>query len=196
MSEEACIATDVPTPDRAGSSETPSDETPPAGTYDRPPTLRRGPLIGSERRIVTGWAVAPILLAVLALAPFVVWGGATIGELVAAAIVYGGLFALATGFVAHDRMQARQCPRCTGRSRQDSGDCATCGYDVVGAPRWRCDEGHELVLAPGTCSCGRRLIRRDPPRGIGHEVRAVLKAGGWILVFLFVIGWVLQRLAG
>lgn len=159
--------------------------------------MRRGPLTGRERRVVAAWALAPIVLAALVLSPFVVWGGASLAQLLAAALVYGGLLALATGFVAQDRMQARQCPRCTSRDRTgDPGSCAACGYDLVERPRWRCDEGHEVVLDPGMCSCGRRLVRRDPPRGIRREVVAVLKAGGWILVFLMVLGFLLQRLGG
>ena len=164
---------------------------------DQPRVARRGPLTRRERRIVAGWAVAPILLAGMVLSPFVVMGEAGFPELVSAALVYGGLLALATGFVAHDRMQHRQCPRCTSRARVDEGaTCGACGYDLESRPRWRCDEGHEVVLDPGMCSCGRRLQRRDPPRGIGPEVTAVLKAGGWILVFLFGVGLLLQQVGG
>lgn len=135
------------------------------------------------------------MLAAVLLSPFVVWGEATLAELVSAALVYGGLVALASGFVAHDRMQHRQCPRCTSRARRDDGaTCGACGYDLVARPRWRCDEGHEVVLDPGMCSCGRRLQRQDPPRGIGREVTAVLKAGGWILLFLVAVAVVLQQL--
>lgn len=180
-----------PFPCQEATIVTPDELGPPAGEAS-PRQPRRGPLTPSERRIVAAWSAAPILLAALVLAPFVVLGQASVGELVVAALVYGGLVALATGFVAHDRMQGRQCPRCTGRNDRGAVECGTCGYDLEERPRWRCEERHEVTVEDGVCSCGRRLQRIAPPRGVGREVAAVIRAGGWMLAFLVAIGLVLQ----
>lgn len=162
---------------------------------DGPRRPGRGPLTTRERWLVAAWAAAPIVLAALVLAPFVATGSASVVEWAAAALVYGGLVALASGFVAHDRLQARQCPRCTARSRRGVAACPACGYDLAERPRWRCPDRHEVYVEPGMCPCGRRLVRVAPPRGIGREVAAVLRAGAWMLAFLVAVGLALQWLA-
>ncbi len=160
---------------------------------DPPRTASRAPLTGRERLWVLVASVAPILVAMAVLSPFVVLGEATGAELVAAGLVYGGLVALAAGFVAYDRLQARQCPRCTTRNPRDAERCATCDYDLAERPRWRCPEGH-VRLDPGMCDCGRRLQRVETPRGIGREVRGMLRVGAWMLAFLLIVGLVLNQI--
>lgn len=163
---------------------------------DEPRRPRRAPLTRRERWLVAAWALAPIGLVMVALSPFVVTGRATFAELVGAAIVYGGLLSLAAGFVAYDRVQARQCPRCTTRNPRKRPRCSTCDYDLVLRPRYQCDQGHAVRLDPGLCDCGRRLQRREPPRGLGRQVVAMLRAGAWMLGFLLAVGLVLQWLGG
>lgn len=161
-----------------------------------PRTASRAPLTPRERTLVLAASVAPIVLAMLVLSPFVLLGEASGAELVAAGLVYGGLLALASGFVTYDRVQARQCPRCTARNLRDATTCDDCGYDLVERPRWRCAERHAVRLDPGLCDCGRRLQRVDAPRGIGREVRGMLVVGGWMLGFLLVMGLVLNWISG
>ncbi len=161
-----------------------------------PRPARRGPLVRRERLLVLVASAAPIVLAMLVLSPFVLLGEASGAELVAAGLVYGGLLALASGFVTYDRVQARQCPRCTARSTREAAACDDCGYDLVERPRWRCAEGHAVRLDPGLCDCGRRLQPATAPRGIGREVRGMLVVGGWMLGFLLVIGLVLNWISG
>lgn len=152
----------------------------------------RGPLTGRERRLVAAWTLAPFVVALLVMSPFVLADRATFTDLVAASVVYGGLVALAAGFVAHDRLQARQCPACTARKARDATACSTCGYDLEHRPRYRCSEGHVTTLDPGLCECGRRLQPLPTPRGIGREVVGMLRVGAWMLVFLLAIGLVLH----
>lgn len=160
-----------------------------------PRSTSRAPLSRRERVWVLAATLAPIVLAMVVLSPFVALGEATVGDLVAAGLVYGGLVALAAGFVTYDRLQARQCPRCTTRNARGSTACAECGYDLAERPRWRCPEGH-VRLDPGVCDCGRRLQRVETRRGIGREVRGMLRVGAWMLAFLLVIGLVLDRIGG
>lgn len=161
-----------------------------------PRPAQRGPLTRRERLLVLAASVAPIVLALVVLAPFVVLGEATGVQWVAAGLVYGGLLALAAGFVAYDRVQARQCPRCTTRNARGDVRCTACDYDLEERPRWRCSENHVVLLDAGLCPCGRRLQRIETPRGIGREVRAVLRVGVWMLAFLLIAGLVLDRLGG
>lgn len=180
-------------PEEAGHSGGEQLAPPPGDPVPR--RARRGPLQSRERLVVAVWAAVPIVVAALVLVPFAAGGRASAGDVVVAALVYGGLLALATGFVAHDRMQVRQCPRCTSRNERGVTTCASCGYDLEGRPRWRCAQRHEVTVEPGMCSCGRRLQQVGPPRGVGPQVTAVLKAGAWMLAFLVAVGLVLQWIA-
>ncbi|MBY5163309.1 hypothetical protein [Salsipaludibacter albus] len=161
---------------------------------EEPRQPQRGPLTTRERGIVAAWSIAPIGVAMVAMSPFVLADRASFADLVAASVVYGGLVALATGFVAYDRLQARQCPACTARNPRDGVACSACGYDLARRPRYRCSENHVVTLDPGTCPCGRRLQPLPEPRGIGREVTGMLRVGGWMLVFLLAVGLVLQWL--
>lgn len=161
-----------------------------------PATVRRDRLRSSERWVVAAAAAAPVLLALVVLVPLGAVTGASAGEVVVAAAVYGGLLGLATGFVAVDRLQARQCPRCTTRNLRRARACEDCGYDLVRRPRYACSERHSIHVEPGLCACGRRLQELQVARGIGPQVRSVLRAGAWLLVFLLVVGIVLQYIAG
>lgn len=157
---------------------------------------RRARLTGSERWVVAGAALAPVALAAAVLAPIAVVTSASAGDVVGAALVYGGLLGLATGFVAVDRMQARQCPRCTTRNLRRATACEDCGYDLVRRPRYACTERHQIHLVPGLCDCGRRVRELEVARGVGPEVRLVLRAGLWMLAFLVVVGLLLNWLPG
>lgn len=161
-----------------------------------PATARRDRLGSSERWVVVGAAVAPVVLALLVLVPLGAVTGASAVEVVVAAAVYGGLLGLAAGFVAVDRLQARQCPRCTTRNLRRARACEDCGYDLVRRPRFACTERHSIHVEPGMCACGRRLQELQVARGIGPEVRFILRAGAWLLVFLLAVGIVLQYVAG
>lgn len=152
----------------------------------------RSPLTPGERRRVAVAAVLPVALAAVVLTPVAVLGAATVGEVVVAALVYGGLLGLTTAFVTYDRVQARQCPRCASRNARSAMVCRDCGYDLVEAPRFACAERHATYLEDGLCDCGRRLQRLPTARGIGPEVVWVLKAGGWLLAFLVLVGLILQ----
>jgi hypothetical protein len=161
-----------------------------SGTLSRRLTRR-------ERGLVTGAALSPVVVAVVILTPIAVVTGASPAEVVAAALVYGGLLGLAGGVVAVDRLQARQCPRCwTRRSRRREPHCAGCGYDLVAQPRYACSEACELSLEPGLCSCGRRLQELDPARGVGPQIGAMVRIGGWLLVVLLLVGAGLRLLDG
>lgn len=161
---------------------------------DQTPRTRadRSPLTTAEWRKVVIAAFLPVGLAAVALTPFAVVGAATAGEVVAAALVYGGLLGLTAAFVTYDRLQARQCPRCATRHARRATTCSACGYDLVEAPRYACAERHAVYLEDGLCDCGRRLQRMPTARGIGPEVVWVLKAGAWLLAFLVLVGLILQ----
>ncbi len=161
-----------------------------------PPALGgRDPLTGRERWVVVAAALTPVALAAVVLVPIAAATGADAADVVVAALVYGGLLGLASGFVAVDRLQARQCPRCRTRNLRGADACEDCGYDLVRRPRYACSERHEVHLSPGLCDCGRRLTEMPVARGIGPEVRFMLRAGGWLLAFLLVVGAILQYLS-
>lgn len=165
-----------------------------ADSRPSPVGVRRDRLTSRERWTVAAAAVAPVLLAVVVLVPVAIGTGATAGEVVVAAFVYGGLLGLAAGFVAVDRLQARQCPRCTTRNLKRATACEDCGYDLVRRPRYACSEGHAVHLEPGLCDCGRRLQELEVARGIGREVRFMVRAGLWLLAFLVIVGLLLRSL--
>lgn len=161
---------------------------------DTPALLQRQPLTGRERRWVVAAGMTPIVLAGLVLVPVALLGPASVLDVVVAAGVYGGLMGLAAAFVAVDRLQARQCPRC-GRRRGSSDErCQDCGYDLAEQPRFACPQRHAVYVEPGLCRCGRRLSRIAPPRGVGHEVVTMLKVGAWLLTFLVGVGVILRLL--
>lgn len=164
------------------------------GDVDASPTAipHRSPLTGHERRRAVLVGLLPIPVAAVVLAPFAVWGGASVGEVLGAAVVYGGLLGLAAGFVYVDRVHARQCPRCGTRSHRGQATCAECGYDLERRPRYVCEERHGVALEPGLCGCGRRLHELPAVRGVGREIVVMLRIGGWLLAFLLGIGLLLQ----
>jgi hypothetical protein len=167
---------------------------PARGAADGPVAVARAaPLSRAERRRTVAWALAPVVVTAVVLTPIGIVRGSSVGEIVAAAVVYGGLLGLAAGFVAVDRFQARQCPRCHARPGP-AELCAACGYDLVHRPRFACDERHQVYLDPGLCACGRRLQPAAVARGIGREVLFMLKLGGWLLALLLGIGLLLQLL--
>ncbi|MDX1621119.1 MAG: hypothetical protein R3320_09025 [Nitriliruptorales bacterium] len=159
---------------------------------ENPAVLRREPLTRAERRRVALVGLAPVGIALLVLLPLALLGSASVVEALVAAAVYGGLLGLAAGFVYVDRVQARQCPRCSRRRVRGEQTCGRCGYDLDGEPRFACSERHEVYVEPGLCRCGRRLVELDPPRGIGGEITAMLKVGAWLLAFLVGVGLILQ----
>lgn len=167
----------------------------PEGTDGRAPepaTLgHRAPLTSRQRRRAVLAGLAPIGLAALVLAPFAVTGPATLGDVIGAALVYGGLLGLAAGFVYVDRVHARQCPRCTQPGGQ-AGRCPTCGYDLETRPRFACEQRHAVYVEDGLCDCGRRLHRLPDVRGVGREITWMLKVGAWLLAFLLGMGLLLQ----
>jgi hypothetical protein len=164
-----------------------------ASRPDAPRALGPRPRLETlERRRVLGWAALPVVLAVVVLAPFAVTGRASVGDVLGAALVYGGLLGLAAGFVAVDRAHARMCPGCGTRNAAGTPRCPGCGYDLVERPRYVCEERHTVHLEPGLCACGRRLQRLPAVRGIGPEVVFVLKVGGWLLAFLVGVGLLLR----
>jgi hypothetical protein len=152
-------------------------------------------LTGRERRVVAMSAGAPILLAAVVLTPVALLTGSTAGEVAGAALVYGGLLGLAAAFVAVDRLQARQCPRCHRRNPRSESTCA-CGYDLDRRPRYACERRHAVYLEEGLCECGRRLQLLPTARGVGPEVLVVLKIGGGLLAFLLGVGLLLNVLEG
>jgi hypothetical protein len=152
-------------------------------------------LTARERRVVAVSASGPVLLAALVLAPVALMTGSTAGEVAGAALVYGGLLGLAAAFVAVDRLQARQCPRCHRRHPRSTTRC-DCGYDLERRPRYACEQRHAIYLEEGVCECGRRLQLLPTARGVGREVLMVLKIGGWLLAFLLGVGLLLNVLEG
>jgi ribosomal protein L37E len=168
---------------------------------DPPVRARRAaPLTRREKAWVAVAAVTPVALTVAILAPvaaFTALGGADVAE---AALVYGGLLGLAAGFVATDRLQARQCPRCrTRHPHRPTGRCGACGYDLDDRPRFTCSERHLAYVdddGDGRCACGRRLERLPTARGIGPQVVATLKIGAWLLAFLLAMGVLLRWFEG
>lgn len=162
----------------------------PAVAGPRPPLTRR------ERRRVASWAVAPFVLAIVVLTPFAIVGPATGGDVLGAALVYGGLLGLAAGFVAVDRTHARMCPRCGERNPRGREGCDACGYDLVERPRFACEQRHAAYLEPGLCGCGRRLQPLPTVRGVGREITFMLKVGAWLLAFLLGVGLLLQLTSG
>jgi ribosomal protein L40E len=160
---------------------------------------RSSPLTGREKRTVVLAALAPVAVAVVVLAPVAALTSITVGDVVGAAVVYGGLLGLAAGFVATDRLQARQCPRCGARHPRGDEACDTCGYDLLERPRYACEERHLVHLdrrGDGCCPCGRQLEPLPTPRGVGPQVVATLKIGGLLLVFLVTVGVVLNVVEG
>lgn len=155
---------------------------------------RHAPLTRRERKVVAAAALAPIAAAAVILLPVSLLVGASLGQMLAAALVYGGLLGLAVGFVAVDRMHAKQCPRCRQRNPKARQRCAGCDYDLVDRPRYACDQRHALYLDPGLCDCGRRLHRLPVARGLAREVVFILKLGGWLLAFLIGVGLLLRLL--
>jgi hypothetical protein len=156
---------------------------------------RRAPFTPGERRRIALAAATPVVLGLVVLTPVAVFGSATALEVVTAAVVYGGLLGLAAAFVAVDRLQSRQCPRCTTRNERGATACVECAYDVVRRPRYACAERHQVYVGPGLCDCGRRLQEQTSARGVGPEIRWMLRTGGWILAFLMAAGVVLQFLS-
>lgn len=168
-------------------------EDPPApGTPPRAVLHRRPPLTSRERRRAVLAGLVPIPVVALLLVPFAVWGPATAGDVIGAAIVYGGLLGLAAGFVYVDRVHARQCPRCGVRSPRGIATCPGCAYDLAERPRFACDQRHVVYLEPGLCDCGRRLQPLPTARGVGREITLMLKIGAWLLAFLLGMGFLLQ----
>lgn len=159
------------------------------------PVPARDRLSSHERWTVAAAVLVPVGLAVLVLTPIAVATSSSAADVVVAAIVYGGLLGLASGFVAVDRMHARQCPRCTTRNLRRATACEDCGYDLVRRPRYACTERHAVHLSPGMCDCGRRVREVEVARGVGPEVRFMLRAGGWLLAFLLAVGLVLRFVA-
>jgi ribosomal protein L40E len=167
----------------------------PAGTEGDPPRATRpAPLSSEERRWVALAAVAPIGVAALVLAPVAWWLGAGPGEVVGAAVVYGGLLGLAAAFVTVDRLQDRQCSRCRTRNPRGTEVCPWCGYDLVVRPRYTCDERHAIYLEAGSCACGLRLRELPTARGFGPQVLLILRIGGALLAFLVVVAAFIQVL--
>jgi len=157
------------------------------------PVRRAAPLSFREKRLTGLLALAPIALALAVLAPIAAVTGADAGEVVSAALVYGGLLGLAVGFVAVDRLQARQCPRCRSRPERGSEVCTACGYDLEHRPRFACEERHHTYLDDdGDCSCGRPLRPLPIVHGVGREIVFMVKLGAGLLVFLLAVGLVLQ----
>jgi hypothetical protein len=160
---------------------------------------RAAPLTRREKAWVAVAALAPVAVTVLVLSPVAALTSITAGDVVGAAVVYGGLLGLAAGFVATDRLQARQCPRCAARHERGQQRCGSCGYDLLERPRYACSERHLAYLdrrGDGRCECGRHLERLPDVRGIGPQVLATVKIGGLLLVFLVTIGIVLNLAEG
>lgn len=152
----------------------------------RGPAVMAGsaPLTPGERHRAVAAGLAPVVLGLLVLAPFGVWGEAGVAEVVAAAVVYGGLLGLASGFVYVDRVHARQCPRCSTRSPRGTERCPSCDYDLANRPRYVCGERHRVYVESGMCDCGRRLKRLEVTRGLRRELVFALRLSAWLVVFL------------
>lgn len=159
------------------------------------PVPVRDRLNATERWTVAAAALAPVALAAVVLTPIAVATSSSATDVAVAAVVYGGLVGLASGFVAVDRLQARQCPRCATRNLRRARVCEDCGYDLVRRPRYACTERHAIHLTPGLCDCGRRVHELEVARGVGPEVRFMLRAGAWLLAFLLAVGLALRFVA-
>lgn len=161
---------------------------------------RAAPLTRRERWLVAAWSFGPVVAVAVLLAPVALVTAATAGDVVGTAAMFGGLLGLAGGFVAVDRLQARQCPRCrTRHPRGATGRCGACGYDLEERPRFACPERHAVFLddgGDGRCPCGRWLEPLPTTRGVGPQVLATLKIGGLLLAFLVVVGLLLRLLEG
>lgn len=167
----------------------------PQRSTDEPTPVRSpAPLTRRERRVVAVAATSPIALAALVLLPFAAAVGAGAADVVVGAVIYGGLVGAAAAFVTVDRLHARQCPRCRQRTRAAAGPCPACGYDLDTRPRYACTEGHHVYLDAGLCDCGRRLHQLPSARGVGPQVRFVVRVGAWLLAFLLGLGLILQWL--
>lgn len=171
----------------------------PAGEANPTRAHRAAPLTRREKSWVAAAAVAPIVVTGLVLLPVALLTTITAADVAGAAIVYGGLLGLAAGFVATDRLQARQCPRCDQRHARGTERCPACGYDLVERPRYACPERHLAYLdtdGDGRCECGRWLEQLPSARGVGPQVVATLRIGGYLLAFLLAIGLLLNVLEG
>jgi hypothetical protein len=166
----------------------------PTGDDEPARATRPAPLTAAERRTVAVAAIGPIIVAAAVLTPVGMWMDAGIADVIGAAIVYGGLLGLAGAFVAVDRLQSRQCPRCRTRNPRRTESCPWCGYDLQARPRYTCTERHGVFLEAGLCDCGRRLQVLPTARGVWPEVRMILRIGGGLLVFLVAVGLVIQVL--
>ncbi|MCC5948480.1 MAG: hypothetical protein JJT89_08490 [Nitriliruptoraceae bacterium] len=153
---------------------------------------RAAPLSWRQKRLIGALAFAPVVLVAVLLTPVAIATDQGLGEVVVSALMFGGLLGLAVGFVATDRFQARQCPRCRMTGAKGAEVCAVCGYDLEHRPRFTCEVRHQVYLDPGACACGRRLRPMRPVRGIGREIRVMMLLGGGLLVFLLLTGFVLQ----
>jgi hypothetical protein len=165
-----------------------------------PTEARRAlPLTGREKGAVALASVAPVVATALLLTPVALLTTITAGDVLGAAVVYGGLLGLAAGFVATDRLQARQCPRCGRRQARGAVACGACGYDLEARPRYACEERHLVHLdrqGDGRCPCGRDLELLPTPRGVGPQIVATLRIGALLLLFLVTIGVVLNLVEG
>lgn len=164
------------------------------------PARRAAPLSRRHKAWVAIWAAAPIVATLVVLGPVALVTALTLTDVVGSALVYGGLLGLAAGFVATDRLQARQCARCrTSHPRRAAGRCEVCGYDLEERPRYACPDRHLLFLddgGDGRCPCGAWLEPLPTARGVGPQVVATLKIGAFLLLFLVVMGVVLNLLEG
>ena len=141
-------------------------------------------LTAAERRLVGVAAVVPLALVAVWRGVVLAVGRGTVADLVAGVIVYGGLLALTTGVLAHERLLSNHCPRCDASGPRDRSACEACGHDVVGRPTYRCPDRHTRYLDEGLCDCGQRLALAPAPRGIAVEVKRMLWMGAWFAAFL------------
>jgi hypothetical protein len=149
----------------------------PAGAPDR--------LSWAERRRVLQAAATAAGIVAVAVTPIALLTGGSAADAVGAVVLYGGLLALVTSFVAVARLQARQCPACARRHARTSDRCA-CGYDLAARPRYTCERRHRVYLGPGECACGAALYRLPTARGLASQAGVALRIGGWLLLFLAV----------
>jgi hypothetical protein len=165
-----------------------------------PTEARRAlPLTHREKGTVAVASLAPVVVTAVLLAPVAALTTISAGDVLGAAVVYGGLLGLAAGFVATDRLQARQCPRCGRRRTRGAVACGACGYDLEARPRYACEERHLVHLdrrGDGRCPCGRHLELLPTARGVGPQVVATLRVGALLLLFLVTIGLVLNLAEG
>lgn len=141
-------------------------------------------LTRAERRRAWLLGLGPPVVVTASLLVLAVRGRATLGDVVAGTVVYGGLLGLVAAVIGHERMQTAHCPRCdaTGPVRREV--CADCGYDLVERPLYRCDQRHRRHVEPGLCHCGRRLQRIEHSPGMDREIKRTLWAGAWLGAFL------------